>query len=591
VTPDSGSLNSVVPVPLAISVDPADLQPGTYSGKVSVELAGASSEIPITLVVSAVPQSILLSQTGLTFTAVAGGGAVPPQSIGVLNLGQGEMAWQSESTADWLTVASGAGSTDAGSLRVPVIEVGVRHQDLEPGDYYAQLRVTSATADNSPQIATVVLTVLPPGSEPPPVVRPTGLIFTMSEGGPPPGSQSLRVANLSARVTAFTSGRIPQDPANWFTHQPADSSIVPDQPVEVTVQANSGARPSAGIQRGTLTLQFADGRAQTVALLLVVGAGSVATARAATADCAASRLLPVFSSLGSGFRVPAGWPATIEAKVVDDCGRPLTAGSVVASFSSGDPPTSLTSLRDGRWVGSWQARNSGSSSLSVTVSATDPVSNLTGSAQISGGLDASAVPPLVERVNQGLLAPGGVITITGSELAGGELAANENPLPTELGETLVAVAGTAVPLISVNPSEIIGVLPYEVAANTRHSVIVQRGLRVASSGLVTIAPAQPVIISAQLNGRELTISATGLGAVDPPLPSGTATPDEGVHRTLNDVEVRLGGATAVVDSAMLAPGGTGVYVIRATVPEGVGEGEIVVTVASQSSAPFTLAAQ
>ena len=105
--------------------------------------------------------------------------------------------------------------------------------DLAPGDYYGQIRVTSATADSSPQIATVVLTVLPAGSEPPPVVRPTGLIFTMTADGPPPGSQSVQISNLSPRVTAFTSGRIPQDPDNWFVHQPTDSAVAPDQPVEI----------------------------------------------------------------------------------------------------------------------------------------------------------------------------------------------------------------------------------------------------------------------------------------------------------------------------------------------------------------------
>jgi hypothetical protein len=190
------------------------------------------------------------------------------------------------------------------------------------------------SADNSPQVATVVLTVLPQGSDPSPLVRPTGLIFTMSAGGSPPGSQSIRIANLSSQITAFTSGRIPQDPGNWFTQQPADSAVVPGQPVEVTVQPGIGSDTVPGVQRGTLTLQFADGRAQTVALLLVVGAQSGATIlRTASAGCAATRLLPVFSSLGSGFLVPAAWPSTIEAKVVDDCGRPLIAGSVVASFS------------------------------------------------------------------------------------------------------------------------------------------------------------------------------------------------------------------------------------------------------------------
>jgi hypothetical protein len=39
--------------------------------------------------------------------------------------------------------------------------------------------------------------------------------------------------------------------------------------------------------------------------------------------------------------VPAAWPVTIEARVVDDCGEPLINGSVTASFSNNDPPLAL----------------------------------------------------------------------------------------------------------------------------------------------------------------------------------------------------------------------------------------------------------
>jgi uncharacterized protein (TIGR03437 family) len=585
VAPDSGALNSVVPVPLAVSVDPEGLSPGTYSGAVSISLGETTSRVPVTVIVSSVPQSMLLSQTGLTFTAVARGGAVPPQTFGVLNLGRGVMNWQAETRTDWLTVTPSGGSTDAASLNVPLVEVGVRHANLEPGDYYGQIRVTSATADNSPQYVTVVLTVLPPGSDPGPLVRPTGLIFTMAAGGAPPGSQAIRVANLSSRVNAFTSGRIPQDPGNWFTQQPADSAVAPDQPVEIIVQPNSSNRPAAGVQRGTLTLQFADGTARTVSLLLVVAATAGASARReAAGDCAPSRLLPVFTALGSGFRVPAAWPATIEARVVDDCGVPLAAGTVIAGFSNGDPPLALTSLRDGRWVGSWQARNASPSLLTVTVSATEPAQNLTGTAQISGSLDANSASPLVERVNDGLLAPGGVIDIQGAALAAGEQSASESPLPTEIGETLVAVAGTPVPLFSVSPGRIRGVLPYEIAANTRHQVIVQRGVRFASSGLVTVAPARPVIVGVQVTGNQLVIRATGLGAVDPVLRPGLVTPAEPVHKVKAEVEVRMGETRASNVSAALLPGETGMYEVRADLPAGA-QGEVTLAVAGQISAP------
>ena len=103
-----------------------------------------------------------------------------------------------------------------------------------------------------------------------------------------------------------------------------------------------------------------------------------------------------------------------------------------------------------------------------------------------------------------------------------------------------------------------------------------------------MAPAQPVVTSAELSGVDLTIRATGLGAVDPPLASGTATPAESVHAAVHPVEVRVSDRQAAVQSATLVSGETGVYEIKATVPDGVTQGDVVVTVATQSSAPVAI---
>src|SRR4029077_6179469 len=177
---------------------------------------------------------------------------------------------------------------------------------LDPGEYYGRVRVTASAADNSPQFVTVVLNVLPPGSDPGPIVRPTGLVFTGTIGLPAPASQSVLVANVSSRPTSFTSGRIPQDPNNWFVQQPGDAAVTPGQPARIVIQPNP-SQIKAGFQRGTLTLQFADGSARTIALLLVVGSGSGVGSQSPrnAGGCSPSRLFPVPTSLGSGFNVPA----------------------------------------------------------------------------------------------------------------------------------------------------------------------------------------------------------------------------------------------------------------------------------------------
>ena len=91
----------------------------------------------MTITVAAGTQTILLSQTGLTFTAVVGGGAAPSQNFGVLNIGQGTMNWSVASTTlsggpGWLTVTPSSGSTDASSLTVPFVDVAVNAGGLAP---------------------------------------------------------------------------------------------------------------------------------------------------------------------------------------------------------------------------------------------------------------------------------------------------------------------------------------------------------------------------------------------------------------------------------------------------------------------------
>src|SRR5207249_3908937 len=169
---------------LTVTANPQGLAAGTYTGRVSINSPDAGGvTVPITMTVAAGSQTILLSQSGLTFTAVVGGGTPPSQNFGVLNIGQGVMNWSAASSTlsggqGWLTVAPASGSTDAASLTIPFVEAAVNATGLAPGDYYGRIEVTAPAAGNTPQIVSVVLTVLPSGSDPGPLIRPTGLIFT-----------------------------------------------------------------------------------------------------------------------------------------------------------------------------------------------------------------------------------------------------------------------------------------------------------------------------------------------------------------------------------------------------------------------------
>ena len=146
--------------------------------------------------------------------------------------------------------------------------------------------------------------------------------------------------------------------------------MAPNAPVNITV-APSLKGLTSQIYKTVLNLAFSDNSKRAVPVVLAVNAGAPASAsdfsEASAASCAPTKLVPVSTQLGSGFSVPAGWPVTLEASVVDDCGQPLTDGSVSASFSSGDPMIALASQQDGTWTGTWNPRSG--TNVTVTLAA------------------------------------------------------------------------------------------------------------------------------------------------------------------------------------------------------------------------------
>src|SRR5207253_11470892 len=86
-SPASGSNAAFASSSVQVTVNPGGLAAGTYSGQVSIATSpgGVSSTIPVVITVISTQQSIVLSQTGLFFTAVTGGGNSSAQTISVLN--------------------------------------------------------------------------------------------------------------------------------------------------------------------------------------------------------------------------------------------------------------------------------------------------------------------------------------------------------------------------------------------------------------------------------------------------------------------------------------------------------------------------
>ena len=461
-----GTVGAYGSSPVNVTADATGLAPGTYSATITILSSALGQQIivPVTMTVSAVQQTILIPQTGLSFVATQGNGrgSVLPQFFSILNTGQGQMRWRVPPTTlsggFWLSAFPTAGVTDAAQPLVPQIRVDIDPSGLAAGVYYGTIEVIAMDADNSPQSVSVVLTVAPPGAGLGAVVQPSGLSFAGTVGGEAPGSQTVLLQNTTGAPLTFTSGAVTFNNKPLFETLPSSGTLPASQPLKMLIQPKLTGL-EVGIYRGTLTLSFADGSTRNISLALVIappgGASSpLKASKETTSSCAPKTLVPVFTQISDGFAIPASYPGQVSVKVLDDCSNPMVAGGVNVSFSNGDPPMRLTSLKDGTWAGTWTPLRQ-TSSMVVTASAAVPEQNLQGEVSVKGGLRSGNEPPVMSTggiVNSAsfgalALAPGSLVTVFGSKLADGQASATAVPLPTALGNASVLIAGREAPLL------------------------------------------------------------------------------------------------------------------------------------------------
>ena len=618
---------------ITVTADPGNLLPQTYRGSVTITVTnGEPIIIPVTMTVSNLDQAILLSQTGLSFTTVNGGGVTPPRSFDVLNIGLGVANFTITTKTlaggpDWLQVDRTSGSTAAGAIP-PTIHVSVSAAGLDPGVYYGQVRVDARGTANSPQVVTVFLNVLPPGSDPGAVVDPAELVFTSVAGGPPPGSQNFFVYNVSANAKSYRSTAAFDHMFPDLAVLPGTATLDPNKPTRVVVQPVDST--GAGVYTGAVSLQFDDGTVRAVKVRWIVAPVASSSAnqtrlrRAAGDACVPTVLLPSMVSLSSSYAVTAGWPVPVEVSVKDDCGVIQSAGSVKVSFSTGDPPLSLTSLLDGRWAGTWQISGKAVETASVTVEAENPDLGIRGGASVTLGVNKPQVPPVFTAdtilSTAGApaftpIAPGSLLTISGSSLA--EIADRSDGLPLafSLGNAQVLVGGLSAPLVSVSPQSIQLVVPNGLSINTTQQVLITRGTSYSLPVTVDVAAAQPAILGAQdgtgaqifvlrngqsqmvtpanpaLPGDTLLIRCTGLGSVTP-------QPDDGTlpnvpSTTISSVLISFGSIQVPAISAVTS-GQVGIYEVRVRVPDQVPPSAampLILTVAGQTSPQAVISVQ
>lgn len=637
VTPSSGQITNGSPAALSVTVTPGSLAPGTYSGSIGITSSAASgtTRIPVTLSITQSASVILLSQTGLTFTAIAGGGTPLSQNFGILNTGQGSMTWSASArlpaggSVPWLTLLETSGTVNRPLLDVSLVDVAVNPSGLAAGDYYAQIQVTSP-AGNSPQSLTVLLTVKPAGTQPSTEIQPSGLIFTGTASNPP-GSQTVRLATQASTPNGFRANPATFDGAPWLVSVPGTGTVTPAQGSSITVQPNFSAL-SPGVYFGTITFLFADNTSRVVNVLTVMApSGLTGNSLSPDASCSHTQVQFQLTSTQPGsdgsFPAPVGQPIKLQFKIAYTCDATpfVPPGAVSLDFQAGnqEPHLVLTHVGNGVWEQTWTpaANPAQYPTEPIAVNATWVVgttaeaqaytsvkANLISGTSVpvikAGGVVSAASPATSQAVGVG-----GLVTIYGSQLAMATTAAGALPLPQSLAGTAVMLQGVQLPLLYASDGQINVQIPYEVTPNVSQSLVVNRGGALSAAVPLAVASVQPSIFlsgptqgvivdsnnvikdpsSPASAGSVVTIYCTGLGPVTPAVASGVGA--TGPTSLVNPATVTIGGQNAAIQYSGLTPGSPGLYQVNVVVPAGTTGNAVpvILTVGTQSSPTATMA--
>jgi len=606
VTPGGGQTLPNVPVVLRVDIDTKGLTLGSHHDTILINSTSGLVQIPVSVFISDQGPIISVNLTGVRFLARQGAGSAVPRTVSVLNVGDptSTIHWTAGllSGTDWLTLSSTTGTATTTVPGSVVLSVAPSISGFATGARYALLQIYDPTALNSPQYVVAVLDVEPDSTPVVPELLPAGVFF-LSTGGALPAAQTALVYASSTPV-AFQVATTTTDGANWLTATETTTSASATLPGKISISANpSNLIP--GVYTGGVNVSIAS-VLQTVNVTLVVPLSfqptitSPAIARArAVPGCTPGRLVATETSLTDNFAVPAGWPATLTIQLNDDCGNAVTNGSAVASFPNGDPPLSLTSdLLTGAYSATWQP-GAVMSVMTVTVLATAP-SLPSSSVQFIGTVNAntattpSLVPngvldvffdaPTAAAVG-GALAPGSIVQVQGTGLAPVAASTETVPLASQLNGTALLVGGLLVPLYYVSPDLLYAQIPFELVPNRQYQLLVITDAIYTPPQTIDVVPYQPGVASfgdgsaiAQHRdstlvtatspakpGENVVIFLAGMGATNPPVPSGTRTPLQAVLDVVQPT-VTVGGQNAPVSPAGLAPTEVGLYQIIFTVP-------------------------
>ncbi len=635
ISPSSGQTPAVLSVTVNVGA------PGAYRDSIHIATSAGSMDIPVSLFVPNAGPVLAVDQTGFRFQVIQGAGTSTTQSVRVLNSGDTgtTVNWSADliSGSDWLSLGSTSGAATTTNPSTLVLKTAPGAAMETPGGHYALIRITAPGSQGAPQYVVGVLDVAPSGTAPSPDPTKGGFFFLGAASGAQPAAQLLEVGTSSSSAVTVAATTSTSDGGKWLSVSPASATASSTQTGEFSISTNTtGLKP--GFYTGEVVVAILNQLRSVNVTLDVAPAGAVISTSAGpgpqgvsqaasqardASGCVASQIALTETGIVSNFSLPASYPAALAAQLYDDCGGSVVNGTVVASFSNGDPP--LTLLGDGVtpfYSATWQPQSS-SSSVTVTLNAAAP--GLTpAEAQFTGGVNGNSTPApamvidgLLHNVNPvvgAAVAPGTVSQVYGTNLTTSPNSPSTLPLPVDFQGVQVLVGGLSAPIYYISPTQLTIQVPSELTATNEYQALIVAGNAYSLPQPVDVVPVAPGVVafpdgsivaqhSADFSlvsstspakpGEVLIVYLVGLGATNVVVPSGTPAPSNQLISVSSPVTVTIDGETVQTPFVGLTPGGVGLYQINLVVPADAKTGKLPVTITEAGIAanPSTLLVQ
>jgi uncharacterized protein (TIGR03437 family) len=628
VTASSSSTTPNAPVFVQVQVNTSGLQVGSYHDAIQISSSAANVQIPVSLFIASSGPILGVDTTGVLFQAIEGGGSTVTQIVKVLNLGgpSSTVNWNASllSGSNWLSLVSSSGTATSSAEGNLTLALAPNATELAPGPYYAIIKITDPNSLNSPQYVIAVLNLQPNTAAPAPALVPGGLFFTSEAGATAaPTPQQVQVNTSSSSAVTFNASVSTLDGGTWLSAAPASGNASGQAAGSIAVSVDPTGLP-AGIYAGTVSVSIG-ALLQSVNVIYVVQPVTSTNAslpssghlRPRAAACSASKLALTETGLPNNFTVPAGWPATLIVQLNDDCASPVTNGSVIASFSNGDAPLNLVGDSLGNYSTTWQP-GAVNGNMVITLNATAgtlrPATVL-----LYGGVAANQTPPptlapggTLNNLNPVVgapLSPGTIAQVYGSGLGSAPVSIGHVPLLTMFNNTFALVGPTQAPLYFLSSGQVNIEIPADATATQQTPIVLSVNNALTLPLMLNIVPATPGVLSSDDGptrpslqngahiiaqhsadfslvtssnpakpGEYLVMYLVGMGATNPAVASGAASPTSPLAKVTAQPTVMLDSQSCTVTFAGLTPNFVGLYQIDFQVPSNAKSGELEVDV-------------